>query len=108
MRSGKHVCLHNVCDEAKVATCLAVAEYTAPFRIQKVGDPTWNNSRISTIRILSLAEHVEVTQSNRSQSIRSLKHFGVHLSSRFRRRVRRQGSTGVVLYLRQFGPVAVH
>ena len=104
---GQQVGLDRVVDVAEVARRLAVAVDRDRRVGEQRGDPLRDHGRVRAVRVLALAEHVEVAQADRREPVAAREDVRVQLVDVLGDRVRRQRPADVLLDLRQRRMVAV-
>ena len=106
-RRREQVRLHRVADVAEVAAGLAVAVDDDLVAGQQRPHPARDHRRVGALRVLPLAEDVEVAQPGHLQPVAAGEHVGVELVDELGHRVRRQRPADDVLDLGQCRMVAV-
>lgn len=106
--SGREkVCLNDVLDVAEVAASFSIAIDLDDAVVEHCLDPAWNHSSVGSIRVLPLAKHVEVTQTNTAHSIMLVEDLCIEFVDVFRNRIGRERLADHVLDLREGRMIAV-
>ena len=99
--------MHGILDKAEVTTGFAIAVNEHVVALDHGGGPFGDDGGIGTIRVLSLAEHIEVAQANGGKAVATGKHVGIQLVHVLGDSIGRERLADDVFYLGQAGVVAV-
>lgn len=83
----QQVRLHHVVDVAEIAGRLAVSVDMDGIALRQCGEPLGDHRRVRAVRVLTLAEHVEVAQADGLEAIAVRENLGIKLVDVFGHRV---------------------
>lgn len=103
----QQVRLHHVVDVAEIAGRLAVSVDMDGIALRQCGEPLGDHRRVRAVRVLTLAEHVEVAQADGLEAITARENLGVEFIDILRHGVGRERLADAVFLFGQVGLVAV-
>src|SRR5690606_9933946 len=105
--SGQDIHLNNVVDKAEITAGLPVPIDLHILVLDHGRHPFGNHRGVCTVRVLTFAKHVEVTQAHAGEAVGTGKHVRIQLVHELGDGVRGQWATNRVFNLGQTGVIAV-